>query len=760
MDYLRRNANVSAIINTLFAYQYLNTTTDPSKLGGALTVVLQSNPQLMRLVNSTGLSLQTVTSVIVDIYNCVNKTISADGNPMSLCLGIEKTNERYSLEQCLDLKADTNALVLLVLGVFSFFFLIAGSLLNRRKSACLNFLHGRPALVVPLNMLDSYENRFGCALAFGVTTSYCIDVLFGSAQTVVGSRIGKVIGAAPSSINLVFKIVSAMVIANAAFPLFVCIRTKFKIIGSLFGIFYCTAWIVLLYVKLYLYYHMCVTTLSLRSEITQLFESLGEIPQLICLVALLVRFTRVLIHHSLKKKGARSRHAETFQQFQETYMLKHVANLLKAVPKMETGGTESLKLKIRKKVYKWKPEFRYSTRIISAFMVSGITIYIITVKLLFTVWYFDFVLEDFVQTEKFKTTINRFFPDDKTLLYEIGIHLDIWIVCLYVAIGIASVKTYLVFLNMLSWYRGHITRLRKGEKSWLPSAVRKLSASPPSLLAAGMKYAGFQVAYTAWAFMITVFLLLLILGAASSFLIYPAFNGKSAFILEFLAQIWPAILLSVLLYLSQFLSAKYLFLQQSGAVMSIDNRSIFHLSSYYMFFFNMFLGLFSCLMRIIKGLVIGVLFLERVQKSLLPRSFENMDPGYYAYVGYILVEHYHANPVQCVFFYLLKEQLKAVKRKRASMAVIINNDFIVNGETVSKGIDFEMQDMQFSKELNLFDKRKIIRNKWYLCYTLVNNPSLVKYRKSNLDEKEENLSETEQADSIEEEQNEDVAEEK
>ena len=79
---------------------------------------------------------------------------------------------------------------------------------------------------------------------------------------------------------------------------------------------------------------------------------------------------------------------------------------------------------------------------------------------------------------------------------------------------------------------------------------------------------------------------------------------------------------------------------------------------------------------------------------------------------------------------------------------------------MSKGIDFEMQDMQFSKELNVFDKRKVIRNKWYLCYTLINNPSLVEYRKSNLDEKEENSSEAEQADSIEEEEKEDVAEDK
>lgn len=50
-------------------------------------------------------------------------------------------------------------------------------------------------------MLDSYENRFGNALAFGVTTSYVMTMLLGSAKTILGSEWGKVIDSSPSYVG-------------------------------------------------------------------------------------------------------------------------------------------------------------------------------------------------------------------------------------------------------------------------------------------------------------------------------------------------------------------------------------------------------------------------------------------------------------------------------------------------------------------------------------------------------------------------------
>ena len=55
--------------------------------------------------------------------------------------------------------------------------------------------------------------------------------------------------------------------------------------------------------------------------------------------------------------------------------------------------------------------------------------------------------------------------------------------------------------------------------------------------------------------------------------------------------------------------------------------------TYFMFFFNVFLGLVSCLLRILKSIVVGALFLSRLDISSLPREFQFFDPGTENYSG-------------------------------------------------------------------------------------------------------------------------------
>ena len=56
-------------------------------------------------------------------------------------------------------------------------------------------------------------------------------------------------------------------------------------------------------------------------------------------------------------------------------------------------------------------------------------------------------------------------------------------------------------------------------------------------------------------------------------------------------------------------------------------RRAFHVMSYFMFYFNVFIGVVSCLLRISLGGLLGVIMLPRLQKSTLPRSYERRDPG-------------------------------------------------------------------------------------------------------------------------------------
>ena len=46
-----------------------------------------------------------------------------------------------------------------------------------------------------------------------------------------------------------------------------------------------------------------------------------------------------------------------------------------------------------------------------------------------------------------------------------------------------------------------------------------------------------------------------------------------------------------------------------------------------MFVGLVFLGLVSCLLRILKAMFVGLVFLSRLDHSTLPRRFEFIDPG-------------------------------------------------------------------------------------------------------------------------------------
>ena len=56
-------------------------------------------------------------------------------------------------------------------------------------------------------------------------------------------------------------------------------------------------------------------------------------------------------------------------------------------------------------------------------------------------------------------------------------------------------------------------------------------------------------------------------------------------------------------------------------------RRLFFIVVYFLFFYNIFLGFISCLLRIIKAIVIGTIFMSRIDHSTLPLKFQDKDPG-------------------------------------------------------------------------------------------------------------------------------------
>lgn len=123
---------------------------------------------------------------------------------------------------------------------------------------------------------------------------------------------------------------------------------------------------------------------------------------------------------------------------------------------------------------------------------------------------------------------------------------------------------------------------------------------------------------------------------------------------------------------------------------------------YFNFFFDCFLGIVSCALRVSKASAAAVLFLPRLDYCIFGRALEKMDSGFISYVSYIHMECLHTHPVMIYFCSLMHENL--ARRKRASH---------------KKGFDG-------------YRRAQRVRVRWLLAYTLVRNMQLTQLRKARL----------------------------
>ena len=79
-----------------------------------------------------------------------------------------------------------------------------------------------------------------------------------------------------------------------------------------------------------------------------------------------------------------------------------------------------------------------------------------------------------------------------------------------------------------------------------------------------------------------------------------------------LPHLWP-VLFSVGLYVFQALLVRFVF-QGKTSGFNIINHRLFHNSDFFLFFINIFIGLYSFAVRIGMGILYGLLFVSRLDK--------------------------------------------------------------------------------------------------------------------------------------------------
>lgn len=105
-----------------------------------------------------------------------------------------------------------------------------------------------------------------------------------------------------------------------------------------------------------------------------------------------------------------------------------------------------------------------------------------------------------------------------------------------------------------------------------------------------------------------------------------------------------------------------IFFQSSPSSYLIVNQRLFHNFDFFVFFINIFVGLYSFIARLGVNMMASLLWLSRLDKNMMPRGYEFNDPGYRTYVGFLLLDYHHCNPTTIAFSNLLIQMSE--KRKR------------------------------------------------------------------------------------------------
>ncbi|KAA0722505.1 Stimulated by retinoic acid gene 6 protein-like [Triplophysa tibetana] len=541
------------------------------------------------------------------------------------------------------------------------------------------YLRGRFGIVVPLDFIGNLSNRWSFGFAFGAIAPSVLQ-LFSESYTPM-----KV----PNWAKAFVYLLGALEVGVAYFPFFACLSTPHRALGGVLGLLYTLMWLT---ARLY-------DTASCPSgKILGPYEKLIILwPFFLCLCFLLGRFVYIIVKAVRIHLHFQDDENEEDLQF---HQFRYVKTLLKRPP--EPSEPKSW---FRRKVYDWDPYFKFPNRMIGTSIISLIGLYTMTLL--------DYSLSDFTfdKLDALKDSIAEIasscnHTDNMFTSLVPGLDEFCYVARMsWLATTIFATLTSVTYtFHVLVCYRKHIKRLWRGEKSFLPVKFHK--PSPAVSVAAITRYSGWQIAFTLWGFVIVHFIQFLFALIFAYGIVLPIRNGKFLRWLSSVSIILLTIFIVVAIVIVQIVLVQIFFLQSKLSPedkqkpLALNNRKAFHCFNYFFFFYNVIMGLSNCILRLLVSCILGTWLVSRIDRTIMQRGYESMDPGYNTWIGMLFADHYHSNPVMLSFCHLLLGKTLDLRPAEPSYDTFSNTT--VGGR---------------------------VRVRWLLLYTLLRNPKLILLRK-------------------------------
>ncbi|XP_013417293.1 stimulated by retinoic acid gene 6 protein-like [Lingula anatina] len=579
------------------------------------------------------------------------------------------------------------ALSVIVLVIFSF--------TEKRRNLCSGCLHGRPGIVFPMNCLESRHDRWAYAAAYAVLAISVLDFFLFEDQTTVGPPYMK-------QLSLVLLVLRYGLVV---YPLFTAIT-----LNTIFS--YSIGWV---YLIIYMGIEVLYRVECTGDQVWVMYLGMC-LPAYLGMVILFVDFPVQIIRHIVYRIKYRSFKERINHFLQENYQAKYVRVILKKKVTIDTQGlSRGARVKsgcislFKRYTYTRMPGYKYSTRMVTTFTVAIILVYAFALMFYFL---FLSIVDDYGAYLEY-------------LYSDFGVLIQVTRGCVIGALTIAFLASLLTIAYMMANFRENLMAIQRGDYSNIPPPSKKGNIG---WMMGYVKFAGFQVAYITWAFVIHALVLtavFVLIGIVIALLVME--NAAVDILIMILQYAWPYAVTTIVLLIIQRLLTWLVFLQERGKVLAVNNRNLMFNFLFFMFIYNMLLGLFSTLMRILKGMAVGLLFLGRLDHSTLPRHADLMlDPGYGAYVGMLHVENAHTHPVMVTFVHILVIEFN----KKNAANDDLDDDLTVVHHTepvaskTENGIKMELKTPE--------EGVTRARTRWLLAYTLLNNPKLIYERKRAL----------------------------
>jgi len=291
----------------------------------------------------------------------------------------------------------------------------------------------------------------------------------------------------------------------------------------------------------------------------------------------------------------------------------------------------------------------------------------------------------------------------------------------YGAVVVSGLISFMVMLHFMKVHRDHVLQLCRGQRGFMQSVC----LSPTSSVKASLSFTGFQIAYALWGFIVwsclffcLFFVPAILVAYKDSIFVKPVLGKVSsaakASIPSAVFSVLCGVFQSIFLFRWTFRDRDF-----PDFTVTIDNRRMFSIISYVFVFLNVIVGLFSCLLRLIKGMILGLLYLPRLDRSCLMQGFQKWDKGFVAYLGFVTVLVAHRHPVMLVFCQLLIDRNKSQQADKETESQHPSHVKETKGsaETV------------YRREIRYARLSQKAVNRWLLAVTLLRNPSLIQHRR-------------------------------